>query len=175
MAETKAYQFLIRSAIESDAERIYKIHTSAIRSKCSTHYSAKDIDIWISRQAKARYLPFIQANEILVAEVAEEDGKVIGFGHLTPDVNGSAEKTMQIRGLFVDPDCGVKGVGSSLLEELEKKARELTEVDTLVVHSSLNAVEFYKKCGFIAQEITAHQMGEHSSLQCYKMIKKLNE
>lgn len=164
------HQFIIRRATESDAENIYNIHVAAIRSKCSTHYSAKDVHIWVARQDKARYLPFIQANEILVTEGGE--GKILGFGHLTRDAKETDGKTMQIRGLFVDPDCGVKGVGSTLLKELEKKAKELGEVDTMVVHSSLNAVEFYKKYGFIAQEITTHQMCEQSSLQCHKMIKK---
>ena len=165
-----ADQFIIRRATESDAENIYNIHVAAIRSKCSTHYSAKDVEIWVARQDKARYLPFIQANEILVAEGGE--GKILGFGHLTRDAKETDGKTMQIRGLFVDLDCGVKGVGSTLLKELEKKAKELAEVDTMVVHSSLNAVEFYKKYGFISKGITTHQMCEPSSLQCHKMIKE---
>ena len=166
-----ADQFIIRRATESDAENIYNIHVAAIRSKCSTHYSAKDVEIWVARQDKARYLPFIQANEILVAE--GEEGKILGFGHLTRDAKETDGKTMQIRGLFVDPDCGVKGVGSTLLKELEKKEKQLSEVDTMVVHSSLSAVEFYKKYGFISKGITStHQMCEPSSLQCHKMIKE---
>ena len=165
-----AGKFIIRDATEVDAENIYKIHTAAIRGKCSTQYSAEDVNVWVERQDKAKYIPFIQANEI---QVAEEGGRVLGFGHLTRGTKESDEKTMMIRGLFVDPDCGVKGVGSTLLREMEKKAKELGEADCLVVHSSLNAVEFYKKCGFVALELTTHQMSEQSCLQCHKMLKKL--
>ena len=77
-------------------------------------------------------------------------GKGVGFGHL-PDCKESDGKTMHIRGLFVDPDCGVKGVGSALMKEMEKRARD-SLADCLTVQSSLNALEFYRKCGFIPLE-----------------------
>lgn len=164
----------IRKATEIDADDIYRIHTEAIRKKCSTHYGSEDVNVWVARQNKAKYLPFIAGKEIIVAEKL---GTVLGFGHLTLSVTGtdpeeSDRKTMQIRGLFVDPDCGVKGVGSALVKEMEKQAKEC-EADCLIVQSSLNAVEFYKKCGFVALELTTHQMSEQLCLQCHKMMKKL--
>lgn len=158
----------IRDAIEGDVDDIYNIHTEAIRKKCSSHYGTEDIDVWVARQNKAKYLPSIAAREIVVAEKL---GKVVGFGHLL-DCKESDWKTMQIRGLFVLPDCGVKGVGSALMKELEKRARDCS-ADCLIVQSSLNAVEFYRKCGFIPLELTTHQMSEQSCLQCHKMMKKL--
>ena len=170
-----ADRLTIRAATEADAENIYKIHTTAIRAKCSTHYSTEDVNVWVARQDIAKYLPFIKENEIIVAEHAE-GGKILGFGHLTSDLGDTKEsdgKTVQIRGLFVDPDCGIKGVGTALVKELEKRAKEKAEADCLIVQSSLNAVEFYKKCGFVPLEITTHQMSEQSCLQCHKMMKKL--
>lgn len=158
----------IRDAIEGDVDDIYNIHTEAIRKKCPSHYGTEDIDVWVARQNKAKYLPSIAAREIVVAEKL---GKVVGFGHLL-DCKESDWKTMQIRGLFVLPDCGVKGVGSALMKELEKRARDCS-ADCLIVQSSLNAVEFYRKCGFIPLELTTHQMSEQSCLQCHKMMKKL--
>lgn len=163
----------VRNATETDVENIYKIHTEAIRKKCSSHYGTEDVNVWVARQEKAKYLPFIAAKEIVVAD---KEGKVLGFGHLTSNTEArpkeSDGKTMQIRGLFVDPDCGVKGVGSELMKEMEKRAREC-ESKCLIVQSSLNAVEFYKKCGFIPIELTTHQMSEQSCLQCHKMMKNL--
>ena len=158
----------IRNAIEGDEGDIYNIHTEAIKKKCSSHYGTEDVDIWVARQNKAKYLPSIAAKEIIVAEKLR---KVVGFGHLL-DCKESDGKTMQIRGLFVDPGCGVKGVGSALMKEMEKRARDCS-ADCLIVQSSLNAVEFYRKCGFIPVELTTHQMSEQSCLQCHKMMKKL--
>lgn len=114
----------VRNATEGDVDDIYNIHTEAIRKKCSSHYGTEDVDVWVARQNKANYLSFIA--EIVVAEKV---GKVVGFGHLTPnagtDCKESDGETMQIRGLFVDPDCGVKGVGSVLMKEMEKRARDI--------------------------------------------------
>lgn len=162
------HDLTIRNAIEGDEDDIYNIHTEAIKKKCSSHYGTEDVDVWVARQNKAKYLPSIAAREIVVAEKL---GKVVGFGHLL-DCKESDGKTMQIRGLFVDPDCGVKGVGSALMKEMEKRARDCS-ADCLIVQSSLNAVEFYRKCGFIPVELTTHQMSEQSCLQCHKMMKKL--
>ena len=79
---------------------------------------------------------------------------------------------MEIKRIFVDSDCSMKGVGSALMKEMEKRARDCS-ADCLIVQSSLNAVEFYRKCGFIPVELTTHQMSEQSCLQCHKMMKKL--
>lgn len=173
LEETKmADNFTIRDAVEDDAENIYKIHTAAIREKCSTHYSTEDVNIWVARQDKVKYLPFIEAHEIIVAE-NKNGGNILGFGHLTSESKESDGKTLQIRGLFVDPDCGVKGVGSALVKEMEQRAKDSRIADCLIVQSSLNAVEFYKKCGFVPLELTTHQMSAQSCLQCHKMMKKL--
>lgn len=65
-----------------------------------------------------------------MAEIAR-DRRVVGFGHLIADTLTEADsnetadgKAMQIRGLFADPDCGVKGVGTALVKELENRAKE---------------------------------------------------
>ena len=79
---------------------------------------------------------------------------------------------MEIKRLFVEAGCGVKGVGSALMKEMEKRARDCS-ANCLLVQSALNAVEFYRKCGFTPLELTTHQMSEQSCLQCHKMMKTL--
>ena len=79
---------------------------------------------------------------------------------------------MQIKGLFVHPDYSVRGTGTALLKELEKRALEIG-ANFLSVHSSLNAIEFYKKCEFVAQELTSHQVSEQCYLSCRRMVKTL--
>ena len=109
----------------------------------------------------------------MVAEYAEE-GKILGFGHLiTSPIKEYEQKTLMIKGLFVDPDCGVKGVGSALMKEMEQRARDDEKAAILILEASLNAVEFYKKCGFTFLQLTTHRISEQVCLQCHKMIKKL--
>ena len=87
----------IRNGVEGDVDDIYNIHTEAIRTKCSSHYGTEDVDVWVARQNKAKYFPFIAAREIVVAEKL---GKVVGFGHLL-DCKASEGKTRETETLFV--------------------------------------------------------------------------
>ena len=45
------------------------------------------------------------------------------------------------------------------MKEMEKRARDCS-ADYLIVKSALNAVGFYRKCGFIPLELTTHQISE---------------
>ena len=161
-------ELTIRNAIEGDEDVIYNIHTEAIKKTCSSHYGTEDVDVWVAWQNKAKYLPSIAAKEIVVAEKL---GKVVGFGHLL-DCKESDGKTMEIKRIFVDPDCSMKGVGSALMKEMEKRARDCS-ADCLIVQSALNAVEFYRKCGFISLGLSIYHLSEQWCLQCHNMMKKL--
>ena len=170
-----AGHFTIRFASEKDVESIHRIRVTAIRAKCSSHYKQEDINSWAARRQKEDFLPEINACEITVAEHVE-DGKILGFGHLimiTSPVKECEQKTLMIKGLFVDPHCGVKGVGSALMKEIEQRARDEEEADILIVEAALNAVEFYKKCGFTFLQLTTHRISEQVCLECHKMVKKL--
>ena len=170
--------FTIRKALTADVDDIHRVHTAAIQKKCSSHYSENEVEIWVERQNRAQYIPFIQDGQITVAQNLENN-RVVGFGHVVPDTllnqgdkRKSSQCAVQIKGLFVDPDCSCKGVGTSLLNHLEQIAVE-QGADTLTVHSSLNAVEFYRKCGFVPLGLIAHEVSEQACLQCMKMIKTL--
>ena len=187
----------IRRAGKEDADDIYRIHTAAIREICSACYSEEEIKCWWTRQSRERYLPFIWANEMIVAVDGERD-KIVGFGHLRsvapprevgkaflgsekqnkfPDqterqiVGDKMERDIHIQGLFVEPESGGKGVGKALMESLERRALSEGAVQ-LTVYSTLNAVTFYEKCGFACKENTTHEISRRS-LQCWKMIKYL--
>ena len=157
----------IRNAIEGDEDDIYSIHTEAIKKKCSSHYGTEDVDVWVARQNRAKCLPSIAAKEIVVAE---KQGKVVRFGNLL-DCKESDGKTMEIKRIFVDPDCGMKGVGSALMKEMEKRARDRS-ADSLIVQSALNAAEFYRKCGFISLGLSTYHLSEQWCLQCHNMMNK---
>lgn len=167
----------IRKAVETDMDDIYRVHTTAIQNTCSSHYSPDEVHAWVSRQEPHRYLPFIRRGEIVIAEARDE--KVLGFGHCIPDTvldqgreDQVSYRAVQIKGLFVDPEYNRKGVGGSLMKHLEKTASE-QGAETLTVLSTLNAVEFYGKCGFDPLEIIKHQVSDKVHLQSRKMIKKL--
>lgn len=177
MARRKALLVNIRRAVETDVDEIYRIHTTAIQSTCSSHYGPEEIHAWASRQDPNRYLPFIRRGEIVVA--TDKDGTVLGFGHSVPDTILQQERNrqdsnsaVQIKGLFVDPQHNRKGVGVRLVSHLAKSATE-QGATRLTVLSTLNAVDFYRKCGFDPFEIVKHDVSYQVHLQSRKMIKNL--
>ena len=80
---------------------------------------------------------------------------------------------VQIKGLFVDSKHISKGIGSRIMEYLEERAVE-EGAEMLTVLSSMNAINFYTKCGFVPlSEFTELKVTDDIFLQCKKMTKKL--
>ena len=166
----------LRKATEADTSELYRIHTSAIRETCSSHYNEQQVTAWVGRQNPGRYLIFVRRGEIIVAQ--DKDGQIVGFGHSMPDSMLTLEEkdglqAVQIKGLFIDPKYITKGIGSRIIEYLEERAVE-EGAEMLTVISSMNAINFYTKCGFVPlSEFTELKLTDDIFLQCKKMAKKL--
>ncbi|MNV93587.1 putative N-acetyltransferase YjaB [compost metagenome] len=85
----------------------------------------------------------------MIAEDA--DGTLLGYGVI--DLAGN-----EIDALFVDPDCGGRGIGLTVMQAMEALA---DPARPLVLSASLNAVPFYRRCGFEAlrEESYPHPSG----------------
>jgi N-acetylglutamate synthase-like GNAT family acetyltransferase len=75
--------------------------------------------------------------------VCEEDGISIGVGR----VHFNSETEAQIRSMAVEENWRGKGIGSIVLNELEKIAKE-KGAKKIILHARDNAVNFYKKNGY---------------------------
>lgn len=91
--------------------------------------------------------------------VAEEDSHIVGM------INGVSDR---ISSLFVDESQHRKGIGKALLENFVIEAKDC-DSDYISIESSLYAVEFYQKMGFLKTTGIVNHMG----LKVYKMEKKL--
>lgn len=125
----------IKTATIQDAEEIHHIHTNAVKFNCKNFYTENQITIWLKNRSPEGYHKGIKNGEMFIAE---ENGEIAGFGHAIPG---------QIAAVFVDPAFQGKGVGKLLLEHGLKLA--LQEKQPVMVESSLNAENFYKRNGFI--------------------------
>jgi GNAT superfamily N-acetyltransferase len=78
--------------------------------------------------------------------VAILNGVIVGTASI---VKKPVEKTNShlVLGLFVDPRHQKKGIGSQLLNTVEKQAKEW-RVDLLMVPSNISAKDFYLKMGY---------------------------
>jgi GNAT superfamily N-acetyltransferase len=164
----------------SDAERIYQIHTSAIKQLCSSHYGEDEISKWAGKQKQETYIPFLESGSIIVAK---KNGIVVGFIHhiyhpkdintdKSPSKQCSDYDEMQIKGLFIDPSFARNGLGRILFKEVEKIAVE-KDVGIMTVSASLNSLPFYQKMEFKEVERKLHQITSQCSVECVSMVKSL--
>lgn len=172
----------VRDATDADRGAISALHVAAIRELGPAAYDDRVVDAWAGgsearstsgdRDASASDdedrdpagYPIGETDAAFV--VAEVDGRVAGFGDVTGvDPNDydvvaeeRADATGEVRAVYVHPDFARRGVGSALLAELERRARD-RGFETLVLTASLNAVPFYERRGYAAVTTVTHEFG----------------
>jgi N-acetylglutamate synthase-like GNAT family acetyltransferase len=86
--------------------------------------------------------------------VAERDGAVAGFAMWRP----IGEITAEVDGLFVDPTCWRRGVGSALMTALAQTV-VATGLRQLYVIAGPGSADFYRRGGFARTGVTATRFG----------------
>ncbi|MDC3424712.1 GNAT family N-acetyltransferase [Aquibacillus sp. 3ASR75-11] len=152
----------IRKAANGDSEAIYNVHFDTIKNVCSSHYTQSQVKVWAGKIKPNAYLENIESKEMLVAEIND---KIVGFGQLNLD-------NSEIEAVYVRSSNLRMGVGQRLFQKLEMIAKD-NGLQKLSLISSLNAIEFYKRLGFIPKEETVHKIAEDTVLQCVEMEKVL--
>jgi ribosomal protein S18 acetylase RimI-like enzyme len=114
----------IRRARSEDRDSIREIHSSAAGGHASLDGARRD--------------QLIEAGAVLVAE---EQGRVIGFGSIEVD----AEE--HVRWLYVLPGCQKGGIGSELLKHLEGIGWG-AGLDSIRLHAAPAAAGFYRRNGY---------------------------
>jgi GNAT superfamily N-acetyltransferase len=95
--------------------------------------------------------------------VADDDGIILGFGVLN-------QESAVVEALYVSPEAGRRGIGMELLQKLEERARALG-LGMLSLNASLNAVPFYKRAGYLAQEESKYRLSTGVEIACVPMVK----
>ncbi len=152
----------IRKATQVDRGGIYNVHRSAALQMTTGHYGAAELDAWITHLSPDLYEQPIATQEFVVAEM---DGTVIGFGHLNVE-------TGVIKAVYVLPDWVGKGVGTSLLNALEKSAHA-AGIERLRLDASLNSVGFYERMGYQTERSGVHRTLGGQEIRCVHMHKEL--
>jgi len=161
-ARTRRARTRIRAAVVTDAETVWRVHTSSIRGLCVGWYTDQEIAVWIGRLIPEAYRRAIEAH---VMVVAERDGGVVGFGELDLERG-------EIVAVYVLPEATGSGVGIELLAHLEETARA-AGVAQLTLCASLNAEAFYVRHGWRAGGREKHRLTPGVAVDCVRMDKVL--
>ena len=97
--------------------------------------------------------------------VADLDGKIAGFGVII-------ESNNELRAVYVSAEFGNQGIGSALLRELERLAKE-RGCRELNMNSSLTAAPFYLRHGYVELGRADHTLSTGEKMACVKMRKAL--
>ncbi len=153
----------IRRAELDDCDAICAVHIASIRELCGPHYRAEQIDAWAGGKSPERSRKAVDEHETFVA--VGDDGVVVGFGQLDA-------RTGQVMAVYVAPEHIGAGVGRKLVEAIEHTALECG-LNVLHIHSSLNAVDFYVRMGFVSCGETTLELFAGLELECVRMDKQL--
>jgi putative acetyltransferase len=128
-----------RQAEPEDAENVLEIKQAAIESTIET-YSEQQVEAWRPTEEALPAFEHAMASEQFVVLLVETDSRPAGYGVLNIEA-------ARIDAVFVEPGQAGRGLGSSLVSQLETRARMLG-LDELTVVSSLNARPFYESLGY---------------------------
>lgn len=130
---------------------------------CADDYSPEILKAWTSSEPPEGFCHTINAKCYLAFEGAD----VVGFGVLDLD-SGTVEA------LFVHPSHMGRGIGRMVLKHFDDLACK-AGLRQLSLDSSLNAVSFYRACGFIGNKLSTHKSQTGVTVECIPMTKSLGK
>ena len=150
----------IRRARQEDCHSIGSVHSAAVSGIPPTLYTPEEIQAWAVPRQPASYEEAIRTKEFFVAE---DGGTIVGFGVLN-------QESGEIEAVYVTPGAGRRGIGLEVLRKLEERACTLG-LSVLKLNASLNAVPFYQKAGYVAQERSKYRLLTGVEIVCVPMVK----
>jgi putative acetyltransferase len=157
----------VRMARIEDARGILEAHYSAVHETAAGAYPLEVRKAWpmpVTPKRIDQYLKHALPNETTV--VADVDGRIAGFGSIVA-ANG------ELRAVYVAAGFGRRGVGSALLRELERIAKE-QGCRELHMDSSLTAAPFYRNRRYQEMERAEHTLSSGAKMACVRMRKVLD-
>jgi len=140
---------------------IYEVIHKTIEETYPKYYPRSAVDFFHNHHSKEnmeKQLP----NEYIM--VLMENNEIIGTGTLFEN---------EIKRFFILPEYQGKGYGKLLLKELEKNV-DSKKHDKLRLDSSLGAVKFYEKCGYIYEKYMTIDLPDGNKLCYLEMYKNIN-
>jgi len=161
----------LREATPADVDRLCEVNSAAIETLGSEPYDERQIAAWKSGVGPELYPIEAAETQFLVAE---SDERVVGFGWMKPKADDyfTIDVGGEITGMYVHPNAARSGVGTRLLDELERVVCD-DSVESLGLWASLNAVPFYEKHGYEPMGEQALEYDDGTELPVEEMRKVL--
>lgn len=152
----------VRKAQPKDAEQICYVHIASVKLLCANDYTPKQIEAWVGKLTPTVHRQAMEDLEEIMF-VAENKGIIIGFSSFFEN---------EVCAVYVDPNYTRQGVGTLLLDVMEKEARS-QNIQKLELSASTNAKPFYQSCGYKVVERSFHTLRSGLRIPCFLMEKYL--
>jgi putative acetyltransferase len=158
---------IVRPMRDDEARTFLEIHGRSIRGLALAHYPADVIAAWAGPVTATdnAVRNFLKNTDHEIRLMAEIDGQPVGLGALVV-------QHAELRACYVDPQAARQGVGSALVKEMERIARD-RGLPHLELHASLNAEPFYTALGYEALAREDHVLRSGLRMAAVKMRKNL--
>ncbi|MCB1605590.1 MAG: GNAT family N-acetyltransferase [Xanthomonadales bacterium] len=157
-----------RQAQAADAQAMIAVHHAAVRQIDQKHYPAELLAIWSPTPSAERtqWMINLIANSATLATVAADSTETI-LGFALVDLQAST-----LKALYVDPGCARRGVGSTLLADMERRCGE-RGLRRLTLNSAYNATAFYQARGYVSLGATEQPLAGTAVMGAVHMSKAL--
>lgn len=156
----------IRKMHDKEARSFLDVHHSAVRGIAAKDYSQAVVEDWAPLPiTEKRITAFLENPDDEIRLVAEIDGEIVGVGALVLEKN-------ELRACYVAPKAARKGIGSALVMEIEKIARE-HGLTNLQLDSSITAEPLYRAHGYKVIAHGEHELRSGQRMESVKMEKSL--
>jgi N-acetylglutamate synthase-like GNAT family acetyltransferase len=159
--------FQIRKASRQDAKPIFGLRSRAILAKCSGHYDEQVLAHWTQGDMSKEFIDDVAVSFY----VTELNGEIIGTGQLR--VAQDAPNLGLVDAIFVEPNHMGSGAAKAMILHLEQQAMA-AGFQRLTLDATLNAAPFYRRCGFIGDELSQYHSPRGLVLACVPMEKSLS-
>jgi len=167
MSERSADEITIRPLEPGDADAVLSVHYAAVHETAAADYGPEIRRSWsppITPERVDRYHRNAESGEETTV-VAVANGSVVGFASIVAT-------SSELRAVYVSPEVGRRGVGGTLLQAVERLARE-KGLKELHLDSSLTAERFYTAHGYSSEGRGEHTLRDGMRMICVPMRKAL--
>ena len=151
---------MIRNSVSADVESIRRLIDATIESSYAGVYPPRAVRHFKEFHSADRILERQSAGDVLVAE---QDGRLVATGSLVG---------AEISGVFVLPQLQRSGIGSQMMDRLEREA-QLAGRDSIRLDVSLPSKGFYERRGYRLLDRRSMDVGEGERLHYWTAEKAL--
>jgi putative acetyltransferase len=157
---------VVRRLRPEETRALLEVHHAAVRGIAATDYPPEVVEAWAPMPVTDNVVADVlvnRDNEIRLAAVVEDE--IVGIAAVIP-------QRCELRACYVTPRAARRGVGTMLVREMERTARQ-HHAAFLELDSSLTAEQFYLGLGYVVRERGTHALGSGQLMACIKMRKDL--